>query len=1063
MKSRRRPVSREMNLPSLSVRNPVAVNLLMVAVVLGGLYCGLTLTREFFPTFETNLISVTVPYPGATPDEIEKSVTLPIERGLQELRDVKHVRSTIAEGVSTTIVELQHDAADPDQILNDVRGHFDRVRPDLPDGVEDPVVSMVEPLIPVLAVVLYGDITENKLRDSAIDVRDELQTISGVARIAVSGIREREIWVEVQPDALEAHGLTFGEVGRTIAAGNLDLPGGQVKSRNGNIRIRTKAETDQAVELERLQIRSRRDGVATRLSQLAGVRETFQDRVIRGRYEGKRAVQLVVFKSEEGDALDIAGEIKRYVADNPTIRDGAISLTTTLDLSRFIEQRLELLSRNALWGLLLVGITLAIFLDARVAFWVAAGLPISLCGTLIVMAIWGITVNLMSMFGMIVVIGLIVDDAIVIGENIFAKMRQGYTLTNAAIEGTSEVAIPVLAAVLTTIVAFAPLAFIEGPIGTIFKQLPMVIIAALAISLVEAFVILPSHLAHRRVRLATRSGALDSFSKAKQRLLEEHLPSLYEPLLRFSLKWRYPVLAATFFYCAVVIGMVQGGIIPFVFIQDEDAETLVATLEMAAGTTEQRTTEVIQIIEQLALQQPEVSSAYAVVGAAFDDQGQANSTDPATLGQVTVELFTADVREAQGMRSSQEVISEFRRTTDAIPGVDKLNWVAQSGGPSGPELEVRVSGEDIEVLKAAVEHVRDKIEQYDGVFQVEDDMKIGKLEVQLELRDSARALGLTTRDLAVIVRSALFGFEAQKLQDERGEIKVRVVLPESSRSSLANLERLRVPTPNGGRVPLLEIATLKTARGFGTLARIDGRRAVSVQADVDENTANANDITNKLRLDLADIGDRFSGVSISFEGQQREQQDAFGSLFIGFPAALLGIYAIIAILFRSYLQPLIVMAAIPYSLVGAILGHLIAGYPFTLLSMIGSVALAGIIVNDSLILVDFVNRARESGMPLMEAVVFGGKSRLRAILLTSLTTISGLAPMMLEQSFQAKFLIPMAVSIVYGLGFATVLTLIVLPVLYLVLDDAIRFVGLGTARTSDAEESPKREAEAVEV
>ena len=1024
-----------MNLPGLSVRNPVAVNLLMWAVILGGVYCVVNSTREFFPAFETNLITVRVPYPGATPDEIEKSVTLPIERGLQDLRDVKEVRSTISEGFSTTTVELEPDAADPDQTLNDVRGHFDRVKPDLPDGVEDPVVAMVEPLIPVIAVVLHGDVSEEMLRDAAIDVRDDLQAMPGITRVAVSGIREREIWVEVQPDALEAYGLTFGEVGQAIAVGNLDLPGGQVKSRDGNIRIRTKAETDRAAELERLQIRSRRDGATTRLSQVATVKETFEDRVTGGRFASQRAVQLVVFKGEEDDALDISNAIKSYVRENPTIRGGVIALATTVDLSKFIEDRLDLLTRNALWGLMLVGICLAIFLDLRVAFWVAAGLPISLCGTLVVMNFWGITVNLMSMFGMIVVLGLIVDDAIVIGENVFTKVRQGLPLAEAAIEGAREVSLPVVAAILTTVVAFAPLAFIQGPIGTIFRQLPMVVIAALGISLVEAFVILPAHLAHRKQDGDAAPGIFAAAARFKHRILEEYLPNKYEPLLRFVLRWRYPALAVTFLYCAVVLGMVQGGIIPFVFIQEEDAETIVATLEMAAGTSAGRTLEVVEMIEQIALRQPEISSVYAVVGSALDNRGQLNSADPATLGQVTIELFSGEERQRRGMRSSKEFVSALRPQTANIPGINKLSLAARSGGPGGSELAVRVTGEEFGQLQKAIDYVRAQIEQYDGVFQVEDDLKIGKLEIHLQLLDTARALGITTRDLAVLVRSALYGFEAQELQDERGEIKVRVVLPEASRRSLANLERLRIPTPAGGRVPLFEVASLTNKRGFGTLARVDGRRAVTISADVDEDAANANDITVKLQQQLSDIGERFPGVSISFEGQERQRAEAFSSLGIGFPAALLGIYAIIAILFRSYSQPLIVMAAIPYSLVGAILGHFFAGYPFTLLSMIGGVALSGIVVNDSLILVDFVNRARAQGCSLSDAVVQGGKARLRAILLTSLTTIAGLAPMMLEQSFQAQFLIPMAVSIVYGMAFGTVLTLLILPVLYIVLED----------------------------
>ncbi|MHC4861573.1 MAG: efflux RND transporter permease subunit, partial [Planctomycetota bacterium] len=592
-----------MSLPGISVKNPVPVNLFMLFIIVSGVYYWFDLVREFFPNAESEQVFITVPYPGATPDEVEKSVTRRVEREIENVDDVESVESKIYEGVTVIQVTLE-EGADREGVLNDLRSEIDKVKPDLPEGAEDPEITEVRPTVPVIGVVVYGDVSEDRLREAAREVRDDLQDLSGITEVFLSGVRDREIWAEVRPEKLEELGLTFEEVGRAIGGANLDLPGGQLKSGRGNVRVRTLGEKDRARDIEDLVVRSRPDGTAIRLRDVAKVRETFEDRVERGRFGGKPAATVTVFKTPEQDALKIAKQVKAYVADHPTWFDGAVDLAVTTDLARFIEQRLDLMKRNARLGLFLVLLALAFFLDLRVAFWVAIGLAIAFLGTFTAMHFLGATINLISLFGLIVVLGLIVDDAIVIGENYYTKLGKGMSPARAAVSGTNEVAMPVLAAVLTTMAAFLPLMFIEGRVGAFLGVLPVVVICALGVSLIEAFVILPSHLGHQKRDLLAplmRNSFLSRMKEARTRFLTERLPAFYERALRFVLRWRYPAMAAAAGISFAVAGLVVGRIIPFVLLQETDAESISINLEMAAGTPEERTIEVISKLESNAL------------------------------------------------------------------------------------------------------------------------------------------------------------------------------------------------------------------------------------------------------------------------------------------------------------------------------------------------------------------------------------------------------------------------------------------------------------------------------
>lgn len=1052
-----------MNIPRASVNNPVAVNLLMWFTVLVGLYYWFDLVREFFPAIETEHVSITIAYPGATPEDVERAITLRIERRIRDIDGIEEISSTVLEGMSVVLIELEPDA-DKERILNEIRSDIDLVKADFPREADDPEIVEVRPYVPVVSVVVTGDVPEERLRAEALDVRDDLLDLGGISEVNVVGRRTREIWAKVQPEKLEEYELTFEDVGRAVARANVDVPGGQIKSSSGNIRLRTMGESRRALALEDIVVETRPDGSTVRLRDVADLEDTFEDRVMRGRFGGERALQIVIFKTPEQDALEISTKVKDYVARNPSRLSGAVELHVTTDLARFIDQRLDLMVRNARAGLILVLLTLTLFLSIRTAFWVAVGLPIALLGSFAVMAWMGASINLLSLFSLIVVLGLIVDDAVVIGENVHSRLQNGEDPKEAAWRGASEVALPVIAAVLTSIIAFLPMAFMKGIWGDFMEVLPIVVGAALSVSLLEAFVILPSHLAHGG-RVTTGGGTgirgvAERVARLRDHVLDRQLKSRFESLLRFVLRWRYPAVAASAITLAAAVGMVQGGVVPFVLMQEVDAESVTVTLEMAAGTSEDRTIEVVSRIEELARAYPEVVSVFSVVGASFSDRGQQSPSDPATVGQLFVELLPADQREADGMRSSATIIDEMRAATLFIAGVSKLNYRAESGGMQGADIELRIRNEDLGVASRAADRVKELLLTYQGVGEIEKDLQEGKLEARVTLLDAATPLGLTTEGLAAQLRGALFGFEAQELQEEDDEMVVRVLLPEAARRELSDLGRLRIATPSGERVPFEEVAELRTERGYANLRRVDGKRAVTVRAEVDETTGNVQKITEDLTKRLATLDAEFPGTSVTFEGQQKETTESFGSLAIGFPVALFAIYALIAILFRSYTQPVIVMAVIPYSLVGAVAGHLLMGFPFTLLSMIGAVALAGIVVNDSLILVDKVNRLRREGMDRNEAVVQGAVSRLRAILLTTITTTAGLVPLLAERSFQAQFLIPMAVSIVFGLLFATVITLLILPTFYLLFEDLRRaarwlFTGRTTPKAAYGEPAGK--------
>lgn len=1058
------------SLPRISVENPVMAGMLTAVLLVWGGYAALTLVREMFPESRPDAVLVSVPYPGATPLEVERGLALRIEEAVRNIQGVDRIVTQASEGSCLVKIELSHDVDDVDQKLNEVQSALAAIpREELPEEAEEIRVFKFEPRLPVIAVTIYGDVDERRRKQLGEQLRDDLLRIPGITELELGGTRKSELTVEVEPERLVEYGLSLSEIATAIRSANLDLPAGQVKTADQNVAVRTLGETDDARRIAETIVRANTGGGEVRVRDLGRVLDGFEDSDVDGAFNGKPAVSCTVFKTGDQDAIDIARKVKAYVAGKkgePLERDLLTRLRNLLgieteaqrvyhqaasapfppdlsidvhsNLARFIEGRLELLTRNGLWGLALVFLSLLLFLNWRVAFWVMSGLVVSICGAIVMMSLIGATLNLISMFGLIVVLGMLVDDAIVVGENVFAHVERGEPPPEAAVRGAEEVAWPVTVTVTTTIGAFLPLLFIEGRIGDFMGVLPVVVTCALGVSLVEALLVLPAHLAHslQPLRPAEWKGWVarlaDPLRRAERHLLMDLLGGLYERLVRGAVRYRYVTLTAAASALVLAAGAVAGGRVPLVFLQKMDSETLLADLAMPVGTPAERTRAALAVVERAALGIPEVNNVWAVVGAQLDaDEGGAYMTERSHLAQLIIELKTIEQRE----RSSDEILTELRERTRLIPGVNALRYRSMQGGPAGREIEIELTGNRIEDLLAASEVLKRRLAEYAGVYDIADDYDDGRRELRLELLESARALGVTTQWLATEVRGAFYGLEARTLQRGREDVDVRVRFPESRRRGLHELELMRITTPAGSAVPLCELARLEEGRGPAAIRRVDQRRAITVGADLDQSQGNAEQIAQDLRPLVAELQAQYPGLRIEFAGNQRELARSFASLRRDFFIAMLLIYAMLAILFKSYVQPLIVMIAVPFGMTGVVCGHLVMGYPITIMSMIGTVALTGIVVNDSLILVDFANRARRQAAAA-EAIIAAATRRLRPILLTSITTILGLAPMMLETSFQARFLIPMAISISFGLALATLLTLLVVPATYLALEDA---------------------------
>jgi len=1097
---------------AFGVRRPVVANLVMLALIGAGVIFGMGLRREFFPEVRPNQVLVRAPFPGAAPVEVEDALAVKIEDAVAELDNIEEIRTTVREGSATVTIEYEPGVAIEDAVA-EVKRKVDALQ-DLPEQADDITVEELEPTLPAIVATIYGDADERELKRAAREIRDDLDSLRGMGDLRVGGTRTDEITVEVRPAALLEHGLSLSEVSDKIRQGMREVPGGTVRTSTANYGLRTLGADERAETVREIVIASPEGGRPITLGEIAEVRDGFADTPLDSRFNGKPAANITVSSGRDDDMVDIAEMVKAYVAgrngeafdpkpverlrmltrppgsDDPVNdREAAWQLgaskadlalpgelVTSTDLARFVVQRLDLLLRNAFWGGILVFGTLVVLLNWRVSFWVAAGLIVSLAGTLAVMSLAGLTLNLLTMFGLIVVIGILVDDAIVVAENITSHHERGEPALAAAISGTRQVSWPVVATVLTTICAFIPMALLEGEIGDYVGVLPVVVGCALLVSLVESLFILPSHMGHslksadkaEREHHETKLGRLERrLDRARDAFIDRVVIRNYGGLLRRALRAPYTSLAIALAILIGSVAVVAGGRLEFILFESDDAETLTAELRMPVGTPLEATDEVVTRMERAIGAQPEVESYFTSVGAISPVDGSSAATVSTDAAQIIIELSSIESRD----RSSEQVIQSINDEIGELPGVRSLRIEEQVGGPGGPDLNYTLVGEDLSEIEAAAEEVQQAMADFEGVGTISTDNERGQRELKLELRDGATELGFTRESLGRQVQGFVFGIEAFTFAGEREDVDVRVRLPEDVRRSPAAIEGQYVFTPAGMPVPLREVARVIEGEGDATIRRLDRRRAIRVTADIDRRLANPEEVSAELTPLVKEIVAGHPGVSYELAGRQQDVQDSFRTLPLGFMVAAGLIYVILAWLFSSYFQPLVVMAAIPFAAVGMIWGHMAVGlltkgsfYSLTFLSLIGFVALSGIVVNDSLIFMEFYNEQRRQGKSVFDSAMVAGRARVRAIMLTTVTTVLGLTPLMLEQSFQARFLIPMAITIACGLISATGVILIVLPCLLMILSDiklTIATLWTGRRITRDIYHDPEKELEAA--
>ncbi|WP_339911238.1 efflux RND transporter permease subunit [Symmachiella dynata] len=1095
-----------MSIPSFSVKNPVLVNMIMIVVLVAGGIFSITLTREMFPESRPNKLLISTLHPGVQPEEIERAITIKVEEAVRDIDGVEKVESTVSESLSMTSVTLYSQVKDVDRVLQEVKVEVDAIQ-DLPDDAEKTVVRKMEPKLPVISVAIFGDGGEKILKREARKIRDDLLLLPGVSDVEVSGTRDDEISVEIRPERLRQYDITFDEVADAIRQTNRDVSGGELESNRTLMTLRTLGEEREGEDLLDIVVRSTPDGRKILLSDVAVVIDEFIESDLECYFNGKPSASCIVFKTADQDAIQIARMVKAYVAGKerdpdfdpygfrkaynevwywkplalvgsslewfmdramgrPDLQevyetsasepiDGNFQLGLHSDLARFVEGRLDLMTRNGKSGLFLVLLSLVLFLNWRVAFWAAIGLPISFMGTFIMMWAFGETLNLISMMGLIVVLGIIVDDAIVIGENIYRHVEEGMPPRQAAIVGAEEVMWPVTVAILTTIGAFAPLLFITGQIGDFMGVLPMVVLCALSVSLCEALVILPAHLSHIPPHRSDAEkgdqqqvGRIRRFfhwlGAVQEKTIMRAINATYERLLRFTLRWRYVTLTVALALVIASFGLIAGGIVEIVMVQEMDSETIIAGVEMPVGTPAATTKKRLNELTQYAVSLPEVVNVQSFVALQIDFTGAGAVGDFSQphLAQLIIELQPAELRN----RSSDQILDELRGVSEKLSGVNSVTWEAMSGGPGGKDIELRIAGDDFEELKVVSGKLKAQLATYKGVYGLDDNHDRGKREVRVEMRDAGRPTGIQETLLGSHVRSAFYGREVRRITRDREDVKIMVRYPKSFRYNIYNLESMWIPTPattgNRGWVPVNEVARLTEGESFTSIHRSQQTRSITVIGQINDEQGNSRDIMADVRRWFStELRKEHPQVRLEELGKGEEFRKAMGSLWIGGLVSLLLIYMMLAGLFRAYLQPIVVMAAIPFGVLGAIIGHWVTGNPLTILSFIGCVALTGIVVNDSLVLVDFINRRVKLGMTPFEANVAGAKLRLRAILLTTLTTVAGLMPLMFETSFQAKFLIPLAVTLTFGLAFATGLTLVIVPSLNMVYMDLTQIVG----------------------
>ncbi|MEQ9108328.1 MAG: efflux RND transporter permease subunit [Limnobacter sp.] len=1014
-------------------KNTVAANILMWVCLIGGVFGFMNMTKEVFPEFELDLVTISVAYPGASPEDVEQGIVLAVEEAISGVEGIVEVNATANEGSANILVEID-ESEDAQAVYDKIKQEVDRITT-FPGDSEVPNVTLTARKRGVVTLVVYGDTDELSLRNLAEEVRDGLLQNPGITQVDLNETREQEIHIEVPESRLNAYGLTLQGIAENIRSNVIEVSGGSISTLGGEILLRVSERRDFANQFAELPIVSPVGGTPLKLGDIATVRDGFQDVDKYATFNGKPSIEISVSRIGEQTPIGISEATSEALEKIRPLMPQGVDIAVVTDRSDTYKQRQELLAKNAVLGLILVMVLLTIFLDWKLAFWVTMGIPVSFLGAMLLLPLFGVTFNMISMFAFIVALGIVVDDAIVAGENIYEYRQQGMGLLDASIQGARDVAVPVTFSILTNIAAFAPLLFVPGFLGKIWGVIPLVVCTVFIVSLMEAIFILPAHLAHSRESKSRFHDWQQRFSKGFSRFIELR----YTPVVAKCVEYRYMSMAAGIALMILVISWPVSGRMGFELFPQVESDLSEVRAILPLGSTREQVNRVRDKI---------VASALKTVEATGGEEQSTGIYASVNENTITVKTYLTP----PGIRPvpTAEFTNQWRTDVGTIAGVETMRFAADSGGPgSGPAFTVQLSHRNVDTLRQASEALARELSNYPMVSEIDDGFQNGKEQFSFTLKEEARRLGLTSNEMGRQVRAAFFGSEALRQQRGRNEIKVLVMRPETERAAQTDVRDLLIRTPQGTLVPLHALVNFDDTRAFASITRRDGRRTISVTANVNPRnqaqqvqSATVQDLMPKLMAD-------YPGLSYSFAGRQQDFSEALGGLGKGFLVALLLIYVLLAIPFKSYLQPFIVMLAIPFGIFGAILGHLMMGYSISIVSMMGILALAGVVVNDSLVMVDYANQKVREGMSPYDAICTSGVRRFRPIMLTTISTFGGLAPMIFETSRQAKFMIPMAISLGYGILFATAITLLLVPCLYLMVDDVRRLMGTSPGREPD--------------
>ncbi len=1016
-------------------RNRVAANLLMGVIVLSGLLVMLTMVPvESSPQYERSRLFVKFNYPGGTPEDIEKSVTSRIEEAIYDLPGITELRSTSSEGGGSVTMQTA-DGYEYREVMTDIQSRVDLIH-SFPEELEDIEVGVMSRRFEVISISVSGDLPETELRTLGKKVRDEIADLPSVTQVDLTGIRPFEISIEVSEQQLREYDLSILDLTEAIRRSSIDLPAGSIKTGDHEFLVRTKGQLYKGADFDNIVVKTRSDGTSLRIGDIAQINDGFVDLPILSRFNGLPSVMVEVYRLGNQDALEISEQVKLYLVEAQSNMPPGVSIEYWRDRSKYINNRISSLIQTAVQGAVLVFIMLTLFLRMELAFWVVVGIPVSIIGTFAFMPMFDVTINYTSMFAFILVLGIVVDDAIVTGENIYKHMSTDEDPTDAVIRGTQEVATAVTFGVLTTIVAFGSLLMMEGARSKMFTMIPAIVIPVLILSLIETKLILPSHLKHLR-----EEKTFPLLKRAQDKVndsLYHFIDNFYQPLLNKALKRPGLTLALFFSVLVIICSTIFSGWIRFTFFPRVQSEIARSHLTLPEGTPYEVTSRHVERIEKAALeirdkynsQNPDekiITNVYSTVSI----QGSVRMGLKPNQGRVSFEIIPQEMR--SNPVSSTQLAREWRQMVGPIAGAKKLTFSASIFRPANP-IDFMLKGHDFDELNKVSAKIKKQLAQYPGVFDVGDDFSQGKEQVQLQIKPEAELLGINSRDLGLQVRGAFHGMEVQRMQRDGEEVKVYIRYPEASRQSFANLENMKIRTADGNEVPIQQVADISITRAPAVIHRSERYRTIHVTADADQKVVQLPILREEMNLFINETLQDHPKVSFVEEGEAKETRASFKSLGLGMILVLFIIYALLAIPFQSYLQPFIVMSVIPFGLIGAVFGHMLMGLDLTIQSVLGMLALTGVVVNDSLVLVDYINRCRQQGSDLFDAVLQAGKARFRAILLTSLTTFIGLMPMMFSSNTQAQFLIPMAVSLAFGVLFATFITLFLVPCFYLLLE-----------------------------